>query len=209
MRAFNPLVASVPLVVLTSLFFFSSCQNLRTGSDDAVSDASNLVKVWELKTKFKDLKKGRNLSGRTQVLMDGRERLRIDVYGPIGFVKVGNLIIDGELLYLKLMSGDEYRGTASRDGIKKLLKIPVDPQDLFSLFHQKGFDENDWSCEMSERGSWLKSCENREYGVSAKWSGSMEDSRTKLDLIHSRAELSFSVKKYRESSQIDPKAFQF
>lgn len=171
-----------------------------------------VAQVWSLSTKFRDKRKNKKYPGITKVIIEkgenGDDKLRLDVYGPLGFVHVGTLVMSDGRLFVKTMSGETYEGDATPEGVAKVLKIPIEPRDLLSLFTQEGFLDKTWICSQGESGH-LKECEHRPYETTVQWSGSMTQSGTRLELDHPKAYVKFKVKSYTEKRGLDSSLFSF
>ncbi len=208
LRVLNQIENSVLLLIVS--FFLTNCTTLR--SNDSSGVEKNVAKIWSLSTKYYDKKKKKKYPGITKVIIDqskeGLNKLRLDVYGPLGFVHVGTLIINNDQIFIKTMSGERFEGEATPEGVARVLRVPIEPMDLFSLFTQEGFADKTWMCTQNENNV-LSECRHRPYDIMVQWSGLMNQSGTKLELEHPRAEVRFKVKSYTEKSNLDQALFSF
>ncbi len=163
---------------------------------------------WVLGTKFNDKIKNKSYPGKTKVYIHGDSKLRLDVYDPFGLVSVGSLIINGDQMSLNTLEGVDYTGPLNRDKVVELLKVDVNPQDLFSLFTQSGFEDEHWDCAVDESGRLFEECVSRLYKMKVQWSGSMTQKGTRLILEHTKALLVFKVKAYKSYPEVDKRLFE-
>lgn len=163
---------------------------------------------WVLGTKFLDKRKDKTYPGKTKVYLHEDNKLRLDIYDPFGLVSVGNLIINGDQMSLHTIDGVDYKGEVSREKIQKLLKVDVNPKDLFSLFTQNGFEDKHWGCAVDESGRLLKECVSRLQKMRVEWSGPMTQKGTVMTLDHLRGLLTFKVKGYQSYSAVDERLFK-
>ena len=163
---------------------------------------------WVLGTKFLDKRKDKTYPGKTKVYISGESKLRLDVYDPFGLVNVGKLVINGDQMSLHTIDGVDYKGEVNRDKIQQLLRVDVNPKDLFSLFTQNGFEDEHWSCAVDENGMLLKECLSRLHKMKVEWSNSMTQKDTVMTLDHIKALLTFKVKSYKSYSTVDERLFE-
>ena len=164
--------------------------------------------AWVLGTKFKNKQRGSSLPGKTKVYLLGDDKLRMDVYDPFGLVSMGQLILNGSNMSLETINGVSYKGPASKERIKELLKIEVSSKDLFALFTQTGLDQRKWSCSIAGEFNKYSFCKSPVYQTEITWSGSMTQKNTEMVLDHSRAELVFRVKSYDRVSEPNERVFK-
>jgi hypothetical protein len=185
----------------------SSCQqfakNFQTRGGEEV-----VLHSWILGTKFLDKRKNKNYPGKTKVYIHKNSKLRLDVYDPFGLISVGNLVINGDRMSLRTIDGVNYKGEVSREKIQQLLKVDVNPKDLFSLFTQSGFEDKHWGCAVDESGRLLQECVSRLHKMKVEWSGSMTQKGTVVTLDHVKAFLTFKVKGYQSYSKMDERLFE-
>lgn len=167
-----------------------------------------ILHSWTLGTKFKNKEKNNTLPGKTKVYILGEEFLRMDVYDPFGLMSVGKLILNKGNMSLETLNGVSYKGPATKEKIKALLKVEVSPKDLFSLFSQSGFKGQRWSCAMADNSNKFQSCKSDYFGISILWSGSMTQRGTELLLQHRKADLKFKVKAYKQLSETNERIFE-
>ncbi len=163
---------------------------------------------WVLGTKYFDKKREKNYPGKTKVYIYGEDKLRMDIFDPFGFVTVGTLIINGDQMSLDMIQGEGYKGPIDSDKVRKLLKVDVNPKDLFSLFTQTGFEDKHWSCAVDEKGLALKECMSGAHQMNVRWSGQMTQKGTEVSLDHVRAKLLFKVKSYKSYPDYDERLFK-
>lgn len=185
----------------------SNCQqfakNFQTRGGEEV-----VLHSWVLGTKFMDKRKNKTYPGKTKAYVYKNTKLRLDVYDPFGLITVGNLVINGDQMSLHTLDGVDYKGEVSRDKIQKLLKVDVNPKDLFSLFTQNGFEDKHWGCAVDDTGRLLKECVSRLHKMKIDWSGSMTQKGTVMTLDHIKAKLTFKVKSYQSYSSVNEKLFE-
>lgn len=167
-----------------------------------------VMHAWVLSTKFKNKLKDNTLPGKTKVYLLGKDKLRMDVYDPFGLVSMGQLILNGSHMSLDTINGISYKGVASKERIKQLLKIEVSSQDLFALFTQQGLDGKAWSCSVAGEYNKYSSCKSPVHQTEITWSGSMTQKNTQMVLDHAKAELIFKVKSYNRVSEPNERVFK-
>lgn len=161
-----------------------------------------------LGTKFKNKQRNSSLPGKTKVYLLGNNKLRMDVYDPFGLVSMGQLILNGDYMSLDTINGISYKGPATKERIKQLLKIEVSAQDLFALFTQSGLDDKKWSCSVAGEHNKYSQCKSSVYQTDIIWTGSMTQKNTQMILNHARAELTFRVKSYNRVSEANERIFK-
>lgn len=167
-----------------------------------------VMHAWVLGTKFKNKQRDSSLPGKTKVYLFGDDKLRMDVYDPFGLVSMGQLILNGNMMSLETINGISYKGPATKQHIKQLLKIEVSPRDLFALFKQSGLDQKAWSCSVAGDYNKYSYCKSPAYQTEISWTGSMTQKNTQMVLDHARAELVFRVKSYNQVSEPNERVFK-
>ncbi len=163
---------------------------------------------WVLSTNYQDKKKDKKYPGKTKVYILGKDKFRMDVFDPFGFLRVGTLIINKDRMSLDLIYGEDYKGPINSDRVKTLLKVDINPKDLFSLFTQSGFKDKHWSCAVNETGSAFKECISDLHKISVFWFGLMTQNGTKVLLKHAKAKMTFKVKSYKAYYDYDENLFK-
>jgi len=167
-----------------------------------------VMHAWVLGTKFKNKQRNSTLPGKTKVYLMGEDKLRMDVYDPFGLVSMGQLILNGDYMSLDTINGLSYKGPASKEKIKELLKIEVSAADLFALFAQQGLDESRWSCSVAGDYNKYQKCQSHVYQTEIQWTGSMTQKNTQMILDHTKATLIFRVKSYNAVSEPNEGVFK-
>ncbi len=181
---------------MTLTLLLSSCQQF--AKKFQTRDGSTVIlHSWVLGTKYFDKKKNKTYPGKTKVYILGEDKIRMDVFDPFGFVTVGTLIINGENMSLSTMNGADYKGPIKGEKVKELLKVDVNPKDLYSVFTQSGFSDKHWNCAVDESGKVFEECRSELHKMKINWTGRMTQKGTEVFLDHERMQLKFKVKSYK------------
>lgn len=108
--------------------------------------------------------------------IDG-EQLRIDVTSTMGTHLASILLVGDQIEYLNIVDRSVYKGAASRESLKDILPIPLEPQALYNILFDRGFENKNWSCTSDKKG-FVLSCKDLKSGLTIVWVSREGDKRT-------------------------------
>jgi len=145
---------------------------------------------WQGKVLVKD--KVENRSGIVNVkikAIDG-QKLRMDVTSAVGTHLASVLVNGNDVEYMNVAEKTVVITKASRDSLRTLLKIPIEPHILYNVFFDRPIENKTWSCS-SEKGL-LHSCKDRQTGVDIEWL-SREGAKRTIALRHKVASVQINL----------------
>ena len=157
--------------------------------------SKNKIHHWNSRVKFHDKVKDRKIPGTAKIYLSEPDKFRMDVYEPFGFVRIGTIVVNGDLAKANFINEKPYEGPVTDEALKKIFKMNVSIKDVMGIFTQKGFKANTWDCDVSDQNT-LSECQSSLNGVSISWTGPMTSSGNSCRVNHPRAEILFSIKSY-------------
>ena len=168
--------------------------------------SKNKIHHWNSRVKFHDKVKDRKIPGTAKIYLLEPDKFRMDVYEPFGFVRIGTIVVNGDLAKANFINEKPYEGPATDEALKKIFKMNVSIKDVMGIFTQKGFSPKTWNCDVSEQNT-LAECQSSLNGVSISWTGPMTSSGNSCRVNHPRAELLFSIKSYETLDKVKGSVF--
>ena len=154
------------------------------------------VHYWRTQVEFYNKVKKKRITGLAKVYMQGWDRLRMEIMGPFGFVKMGTFIVNQGQAKVNFMNQPPYEGPVYDRMFKQMLKVDVSMRDFSFIFTQSDILKNEWSCQNNKEGNFLM-CSSAAKKLRIKWSGSMKEPGTNCKIGHPRANIAFKVKSYK------------
>lgn len=178
----------------------TSCQTVEKGK---VMDQPS---YWVFKTKVNH--KGKTISGYSHITYVNQNKIRIDVFGPLGLIHAASVVYENQKFEALLPLEKRYVfGEANEQTMESILKIPLDPAIFYNLIHQTGFENRDWSCTLDETHK-VRDCENRRAGLNVTWNKSMSRNSGEFILRHESGSAQFTFNKFRELDQVPNDKFK-
>jgi hypothetical protein len=185
-----------PIVLLAGLaFYLTGCTTTPPVKYSDVTEGQ-----WEAKVLIKDHENAKSHIVNVDAYAVRGQNLRIDVTAALG-THVASLVLNGdEVRYILPRKKSYFEGKSSEKVLRPILSVPVDPRLFYSMLFDVAPEEEDWSCETSDKG-FLSGCENRVQGLSVEWKD--RNGRKKSVLVeHEKASLQMNVTWFKPS--LDP-----
>ncbi len=160
---------------------------------------------WKGKVLIHDIKRAkRGIVNLSVKAIDG-EKLRMDVTSPVGTHVASVLLIGEELQYLNVSGKTLTTAKASRESLRELLKIPIEPVALYNIFFDRPMENKNWSCVNGTNG-FLKTCKDHRTGLQIEWV-SREGAKRTIDLQHPAASIQMNLYSFESKVAEQAKAF--
>lgn len=161
---------------------------------------------WVFKTKV--IQKGKTISGYSHITYANKDKIRIDVFGPLGLIHAASLVYENQNFEALMPLDKRYvYGEATEQTMDMILKVPLDPAIFYNLIFQTGFENRDWSCTLDETNK-VRECENLRARLSVKWLKPMSRNGGEFQVTHEKGSALFTFNKYRELDQVPNEKFK-
>ncbi|MCO5112619.1 MAG: hypothetical protein M9899_00430 [Bdellovibrionaceae bacterium] len=161
---------------------------------------------WVFKTKV--TQNGKTISGYSHITYVNQEKIRIDVFGPLGLIHAASVVYENQNFEALLPLEKRFVfGEASEQTMEMVLKVPLDPAIFYNLIYQTGFENKDWSCTLDESNR-VRECENRRAGLNVSWNSPMSRNGGEFEVKHAKGTARFTFNKYRELDQVPNEKFK-
>jgi hypothetical protein len=156
---------------------------------------------WDGKVLIRDKREAKSGIVNIKVKAVSGEKMRMDVTSNIGTHVASFLLLGDEVQFLNIQEKSFYKSKASRDSLKRVLKIPIDPRQLYNVFFDISLVDKNWVCENDDRG-YVKNCQDKMTGLKIEWI-SREGLKRTISLEHSNVSIQMSLYDF-DSNVSDP-----
>lgn len=161
---------------------------------------------WVFKTKV--TQKNKTISGYSHITMVNKDKVRIDVFGPLGLIHAASVVYQDQKFEALLPLEKRYVfGDVNEQTMAAVLKVPLDPVIFYNLIFQEGFEDKDWSCTLGENNK-VKECENRRARLVVKWDKEMSRKGGEFVVEHENGRAEFRFNKFRELASVPEDKFK-
>lgn len=160
---------------------------------------------WQGKVLIHDIKNAkRGIVNIAVKAIDG-QKFRMDVTSPVGSHIASILVLENEVQYLNISQKTLVKTKSSRESLRGLLKVPIEPDALYNVFFDRPIENKNWSCETDVKG-FLESCKDLKSGLQIKWV-SREGAKRTIDLLHETATIQMNLYDFENKISDTNKAF--
>lgn len=181
--------------------FLTSCQTTEKVVEMEKSS------YWVFKTKVHTTKKNKKITGYSHITYANKDKVRIDVFGPLGLIHAATLVYNDQKFEALLPLEKRYiSGDVTERTMLAVIKIPIDPGMFHNLIYQKGFENKDWQCVLGATNK-VKECSNMRAGLKVSWNEDMSKSGGEFFVQHEEGTALFTFKKYKDLDQVSADKF--
>jgi hypothetical protein len=189
------------LLLLAATSFISGCALFTPKNFSQFKEGE-----WQGKVLIHDKKEQRSGVVNLKVKAVDGEQLRLDVTSPIG-THLASILLSGDRLeYLNVADKTVYQSKASKDSLRDILKIPLEPQTLYSVLFDKAMANKNWSCS-SDKNGLIAECKDSKSGMDVVWV-SREGAKRTIEIQHSSASIQMNLYDFNSKVSDPSKAFQ-
>ncbi len=160
---------------------------------------------WDGKVLVHDKKESKSAIVNVKVKAVNGERLRIDVTSTMGTHLASLLVVGDNLEYLDMNEKSVLRAKANRVSLRDLLRVPIEPQALYSVFFDKMPAGKNWVC-IADAQKLVKSCHDSKTGLKIDWISRDGRKRT-IGFEHTQASVQMSLFDFESKVKDPEKAF--
>lgn len=168
-----------------------------------IEESPDGVSQWESKARIIDRQSKKSRSVSVDFVVSGKERLRMNVTGAFS-IPVAAAVLDGDqLTYILPRQKRYYQGVASARALRPLLRLNMEPEQLFQILRDEPLLGKSWRCR---REKTLMNCENSLERTRVKWL-SAEKSRRKVLFSGPRYDVHLQLERVPTKVQDEAKVF--
>lgn len=130
--------------------------------------------------------------------------LRMDLRGTLGIYGGSLIIKNNEVAIISALDKKVFIGKRSPELVEKLIKIPINPEDLFSIFFVKHLNANRWTCHGAKEQETCTSVQ----GEMQLTRGIDKNSSWYCDLTSTQGKVSFKMNLIKTKVQDKNKQYQ-
>ncbi|OFZ12251.1 MAG: hypothetical protein A2Z20_04370 [Bdellovibrionales bacterium RBG_16_40_8] len=140
---------------------------------------------WRGKALIRDKKEAKSSLVNLEVKAIDGEKLRMDITSPMGTHVASVLMKGSSLEYLNVSEKIVYRMQATRESLRGLLRVPIEPAVLYNIFFDRAIESKNWSCVL-DKDRFLKNCKDLKSGLLIEWI-SREGAKRVISFQHATA----------------------
>lgn len=176
------------------LTFTLGCQSLKISGREDYKRPS----FWVFKASIYSARKQKSFSGYVHMAYMSKNKIRIDLYGPLGLVHAGTFVYKKDKFQAFLPLERKFLfGLVHRSALQHILRVPIEPQILTPILFQQPITQKNWSCSFDEKKDLVKECFNENLDLRILWETSKKAQRKILILSpEGRVQLKLKKSKY-------------
>lgn len=190
--------------LLFSVLILQSCQH-KPVVKQAPQALYNKSKV-KSKIQIKNLKNGKIDYVTADALLEGSQRLRMEIRAAFGVLAAVIVFRQNEFEFWIPMKHKAGRGRVSAQSVQRALGVPLDPQIFYVVLGDEDFRDHNWKCSKDDYG-FKSECFNANLQASVKWQ-SREGMKKKIWMTNPSTEITWlvdsieEIKEFKESDFI-------
>lgn len=162
---------------------------------------------WNGKVLIKNKRESRSSIVNIKVKAIDGEKLRIDITSTMGSHLASFLLVGEQLEYLNIIEKTAYKGRATRESLREIFLIPIEPQVFYNILFDKNFENKNWSCAVDVSSRLMTSCKELKTGLSISWV-SRDGSKRTVGFEHPSASIQMSLYDFESKVSEPQKVFQ-
>lgn len=128
------------------------------------------------------------------------EKMRIDVTSPV-LTHLASLTLRGQdLTFIVVPDKIGYRGMTSREALRPVLQVPIDPTLLYHVFFDQPVAQKNWSCTNDDKGL-LKECRELRGSLRIEWKSRDREKRT-IEIAHPSATMQINIYQFERDADL-------
>ena len=179
------------------------CQSLKISLNTTTQPS-----FWVFKTHIYSIEKQKSVSGYAHIAYMSKDKVRMDLYGPLGLVHAGTLVYEeGNFQALLPLEKKFLFGSAHSPALQRILKIPIKPQMLTSIIFQRPIEQEGWSCSFNEHKESVKECLNENLKAHISWK-TFPKAKREILITSPKGKLKLKLKKSKYIPPLDDQKFK-
>ncbi|MEQ1664352.1 MAG: hypothetical protein ABL927_03135, partial [Bdellovibrionales bacterium] len=160
---------------------------------------------WQSKALVRDKKEQRSVIINLKIRALDNDKLRMDITSPVGTYMATVLLDGSSLQYLNMSEKTLYKTKATRESLRDIIKVPIEPQAFFNILFDRAFDNKNWSC-VSDGSGYLSLCKEMRTNLKIEWSHREGKKRT-VEIDHAAGSVQMNLYDFNNIIRASENAF--
>jgi hypothetical protein len=186
-------------IITSSLLILVGCQTAPTKYETIDKGK------WKSKLLVRDIRAGRSQIVNVDIIAVRPSKLRMEAVTSLG-IHVASFVINGDQMkYILPREKKFYSGTATKQSMKSVIGVELDPKLLMNLIFEDAPPEKAWNCIRDEKG-YLEDCINKKEQVKISWSD-RDQARKRIALDSPQYQIQLSMADFSTKVEDKPELF--